>query len=792
MLRFSKHRVCRNTAPTFARLALCLALLLAACSAGEPPAPTPAAAPNATAPALPPAPPVELLARALAARAIGDYDAAAADVYALVEAAPTAPEARAARYYLAESYARRGRWASAIVALSAFVADGSVDALAAQARFWLARSHEAAGDPAAAADEYAAYRALAAPLEPYAALRQAGQLEQLGRHEDAAALYEAAAESEGLPSGQRAAALEGAIGAGRADGQPEAALALYGRLLALAEQPAYRAALLASASALAEEAGDGERARAWRRELYDQHVGSAEAADAAPLLLAAGEISPAEAARVLFAAERYEAALPLFEAAIPAAAGDEALELRRQRALSQRAAAQWQPALDELAAVGAAAPDAEVGRQAQLEWAQTLGQSGAPEQAIAAYRQFADAYPEDVRAPEALRRAAELLERAGDAAGAVEQRLDLGRRFPKSEQAPAALHAAALARFQASDWQAAREAWQLIVDAAAEPLERVRAAFWAGRAAQEAGDDAAASALFAQARALAPESYYGERAAEMIDPEPPAPSVALDAPLAPSDWLALSDWVSATFELGAAPPALTQSDAVTRALALGEVGLHAQATAEWGGARVGASDDPAALLAIARLAHERGLPAVALSAAQQLLASAPSDAPPPPEALDRLRYPAPWPALVRASADAQGLDPLLLLALIRQESRFDPNAVSSAGARGLAQIMPDTAQGIARQMEVPEFQLDALDAPATSVRFGAYYIAQQLRATDGNVPAALAAYNAGPGNAQRWSEAIDPTSAPDLFVELIDFGETRSYVKLVYSYYRAYQRLYQL
>jgi soluble lytic murein transglycosylase len=796
MLSFHTNRASRTISAAAARLALCLTLLLTACSAGEAPAPTPTAT-ALPAPAQAPAAPAALLARALESRALGDYDAAATDAHALVEAAPDAPEARPARYYLAESYARRGRWASAIAALSAFLADGPADAFAAQARFWLARSYEATGEHGRAADEYGAYRALAAPLEPYAALRQADQLELLGRHEDAAALFEAVAGNDDLPRAERAGSLEGAIRARRALGQAQGVLALYARLLDMAEVPSYRAGLLASAAALADEAGDAASALAWRRELCAEHVGSVEAADAAPLLLAAGELAPADAARILFAAERHEAALPLFESAIAAATGDEALALRRQRALSLRAAAQWQPALDELAAVGAAAPDGEVGRQAQLDWAQTLGQSGATEQAIAAYREFAGAYAQDARAPEALRRVAELLERAGDAAGAVEQRLDLGRRFPKSEQAPAALHAAALARFQAGDWQGARDAWQLIVDAAAEPLERVRAAFWAGRAAQEAGDDAAAGALFAQARALAPESYYGERAAAVLDVDPPAPAVALDAPLAPGDWLALGGWVSDTFKLGAAPdgaapPALASSGAITRALALEEVGLGEQAMDEWGAARAAADAEPAQLLAIARLAHERGLPAVALAAAQQLLAAAPAEAPQPPAALDRLRFPVPWPALVRASAAAEGLDPLLLLALIRQESKFDPTAVSSAGARGLAQIMPDTAHGIARQLGVAEFQLDALDAPATSVRFGAYYIAQQLRASDGSVPAALAAYNAGPGNSQSWSEAADPAADADLFVELIDFGETRAYVKLVDSYYQAYQRLYQL
>ena len=127
--------------------------------------------------------------------------------------------------------------------------------------------------------------------------------------------------------------------------------------------------------------------------------------------------------------------------------------------------------------------------------------------------------------------------------------------------------------------------------------------------------------------------------------------------------------------------------------------------------------------------------------------------------------------------------------MFRQESRFNPGAHSGSGALGLAQVVPTTAEGIAQNLQVPDFQADDLFRPAVGVRFGAFYLARQLDAMHGSMPAALAAYNGGPSNAQRWAGG-DSVTDQDLFTEGIDYDETRSYVKLVVGYYGAYRRLY--
>jgi soluble lytic murein transglycosylase len=147
---------------------------------------------------------------------------------------------------------------------------------------------------------------------------------------------------------------------------------------------------------------------------------------------------------------------------------------------------------------------------------------------------------------------------------------------------------------------------------------------------------------------------------------------------------------------------------------------------------------------------------------------------------------------VREEAGAQGIDPLLLYAMMRQESLFNPSATSWVGARGLTQVMPETGAGIAQRLDVSPFRPDDLYQPPLSIRFGAFYLAAQIDALegDGRVHGGLAAYNGGPGNAQRWAGG-GSIPDPEAFVAAIDFAETKDYVMSVYAFYGTYRQIYQ-
>ena len=140
------------------------------------------------------------------------------------------------------------------------------------------------------------------------------------------------------------------------------------------------------------------------------------------------------------------------------------------------------------------------------------------------------------------------------------------------------------------------------------------------------------------------------------------------------------------------------------------------------------------------------------------------------------------------AALADGLDPLLVAALVRQETSFDATAVSPVGARGLLQFMPATAQDMADQLGMPDFELSDLNRPVVAIPFGTHYLSSMQAYQGGSAAGALLSYNAGPGAAQGWvSQAGNDL---DLLYRTIAYDETRDYLELIHGNYIVYQYLY--
>jgi soluble lytic murein transglycosylase len=132
-----------------------------------------------------------------------------------------------------------------------------------------------------------------------------------------------------------------------------------------------------------------------------------------------------------------------------------------------------------------------------------------------------------------------------------------------------------------------------------------------------------------------------------------------------------------------------------------------------------------------------------------------------------------------------------IYAITRTESRFQTDAVSSSGARGLMQLMPSTAKETAQKMGIAYSASRLTSDPEYNAQLGSSYLATQLQAYNGSLLLAAAAYNAGAGNANKWITAFgDPRAAnvdPVLWVELIPFQETRKYVQRVLGNYLVYR-----
>jgi soluble lytic murein transglycosylase len=152
-------------------------------------------------------------------------------------------------------------------------------------------------------------------------------------------------------------------------------------------------------------------------------------------------------------------------------------------------------------------------------------------------------------------------------------------------------------------------------------------------------------------------------------------------------------------------------------------------------------------------------------------------------------YPLYYWDLIRRESEKHRLDPFLVAGLIRQESLFQPDVRSPAGAVGLMQIMPTTGTRMARKMGIRNFKVASLRQPAVNIRIGTAYLAELLDRYGPDWHKILANYNAGPNPVAKWTAAM-PGAEPDEFVENILYNETRLYVKKVLFNRDVYRTIY--
>lgn len=299
------------------------------------------------------------------------------------------------------------------------------------------------------------------------------------------------------------------------------------------------------------------------------------------------------------------------------------------------------------------------------------------------------------------------------------------------------------AALRAGDWNAVQRVIGSMGNALqAQPQWR----YWRARALQAVGQRVAANAIFL---ALSREHhYYGQLSQEELGPVVQAPAVNNKTG---SDDL----------------EAISRDPGIARALALQELGLRSEANQEWDWS-VREFTDPQ-LLAAAELARRMKWYDRAINTAERTR-----------ELHDfALRFLAPYRELAHQAASENQIDEAWVFGLMRQESRFVNIARSNVGASGLMQIMPATARWIARRLGIKRFKPKQMQDPAKNIQFGAYYLKHVQSTLDDSPVLATAAYNAGPGRAERWRDTQPMEAA--VYIESIPFAETRDYVKKVMS-----------
>lgn len=308
------------------------------------------------------------------------------------------------------------------------------------------------------------------------------------------------------------------------------------------------------------------------------------------------------------------------------------------------------------------------------------------------------------------------------------------------------------------------------------------ALYFLGRQYERAGDAAVARACYQKLNSALENHYYAMLARQHLM----SPAAKAAPPAEFSRFLSGIRFASPA-PIPTEPTAITQSR-IERSRLLRSAGLTDLADSEL---RYGARTDCQSPLIGLELAAAAEAPHQAMRIMKSLSPEYLSlSTPAAPRKFWELLFPMPWREDLLQTAAQRELDPYLLAGLIRQESEFNPKAVSHAKAYGLTQVRPGTGRQYARKAGVPRFTTAALYQPAINLKIGSQILRSMLDAQGGKVEQTLASYNAGPRRVVEWM-AWSTYREPAEFVESIPFTETRDYVQAVLRNAEMYRRLYQ-
>jgi soluble lytic murein transglycosylase len=680
----------------------------------------------------------------------GDFEGAIG-VYASIASTPGSDGQQDARLAQAQLLVRTSRPADARPVLEEYLAAAGAGADASEARYMLASVLDDLGDNQGALDSYDRYIAANGVLIEFARIERAKLLARLGRVPEALAAADAVRASTSLLPAFRSSftfSFARALETGHADAL---AIEWYDRAR---NEGGDAASALARSGAIKKRLGDP----AWSGD-YMQAIAAYPEAGVAPDLLdeldaAAIPVSDYVRGVISYRAYRNDAARAALTRAI--AARDRAAE-----------ATYYLAALDERAGDAAAA--------------------------IAGYGRAHDLDPASPLADDALWWQGRLLEAAGryDDAGAAYG--VLADQYIASKWHGDAAFRRGLALYRAANYAGAALVWSAIVPSASGE-DAARARFWQGRALL-AQKDPLAQPVLQQLMDDTPlgamGSYYALRAEVALgknDKKDRSAKLKDNK----TDWDKIAKYVTDTTatDPASAEPPLANDSRWDVAGALEDVGLHAQSDAVYRSMLPGTdASDVADLFYAARRFEEEGRTSLASRAATMLVVAVSKPGQQPPEDLLRVAYPLAYRDLASTAAKDETISPLLLLALVRQESFYDAEAGSTAGALGLTQVIPSTGEAIANDLGVTAFAASDLYRPKLSLRFGASYLADQLKQFDDDPYRALAAYNGGPGTASNAAKSAGDDE--DLFVEDLEFDETQQYVRRVMENYARYRQLYE-
>jgi soluble lytic murein transglycosylase len=461
--------------------------------------------------------------------------------------------------------------------------------------------------------------------------------------------------------------------------------------------------------------------------------------------------------RLLVAEGRLDLATQRLEAATAATAGSDRVEVLRALAKVYQQAGRFEDAIATYRTAVAAGPKTSLAR---FDLASLLWNRDQDAEARTLFTQILGQIPPHPKHDTARYALGRIAEQDGRTDEAITQFRRLATGGGDGDLAREARWRLAWIPYRQGDLVAANEAFAAL--GAGSDKDRGASWYWRGRILARRGRLAESRELFTAVLDEEPDGYYADLAeAALATPTaaPPAPTPLEVAP----------------------PPSVTMHEYHwSRSRELHAAAMHGAAARELAALTRELPDagerEPFLLEAYTAVeAHGRALRLAQRLGPGSLSASTTA----------AYLYPRAYWTHVTAAAEASRLDPYVVLALTRQESLFDPDAVSPAAAYGLMQLLVSTATRVAGRPVEPTTLFD----PITNIDLGTRYLRQLLDRYQGNLAKALAAYNGGEDAVEKW-ERRAPGTETDEFVETISYRETRHYVKQVLANYRRYRRLY--
>jgi soluble lytic murein transglycosylase len=762
------------------------------------PAPTNTSTPTPTATPSPTPAPALRNEAGRAALANGDWDLAQREFERVLAESEDPKVIGEALYGRSQTLFEAGRLAEAEAAFGELISAYPDHTRIPSALILRAQTNNLLGNPAAAVADYEAYIAeRPGVIDLYVQEWLGDSLRQDSRPLEAVPHYEAAI----LAPGQVNMAGLG-IKIGRAyleAGEFEQALEQFDALSTQASDPATLATLNFLAGEALEQLGDLDGMYARYLDSFENYPTSFDTYVGLIRLVQDGvPVDDYQRGLVDYYAGAYEPAVAAFDRTLAATPSASAYYYR---ALSHTELGAPALALQDLEAATLNYPSDPIWPDAMLakartEWAWLDRYSAA----VDTYLKLADGRPGLSVAVDALFAAGRTAERSNDLSRAAEIWLRLAEQYAGNPLAPDGAFEAGIALYRLSDYGAAELAFQESLELAGSTAQNARAKLWIGKARQELGDVEGTQSSWEAARLADPTGYYSLRAAHLLNGAAPfegSGSFNFSTDVE-SERRAAEQWMRETFGITGEDPldelgsVLASDPRLVRGLELWNLGMLEEARAEMSSLRNSLTNDPEGTYRLMHTLLELGLYREAIIASRQILNHAGMDDAgtlQAPVYFNRIRFGPYFGELILPEAARYGLDGLFLLSVVRQESLFQGFATSVAAARGLMQVIPSTGESIAGQLGWPaDYETSDLYRPVVSVRFGTHYLSTQSDRFDGDLYAALAAYNGGPGNSIAWKE-LAPDD-PDLFLEVIRFAETHRYIQVIYEVFEIYKSLY--